>query len=140
VLNFSVPEAANYKTDAPYIAAKMTSIGNDVYIGHGAFLVQGVTVGDGAVIGAGAVVTKDVPPFSIVAGNPARMKGMRFDDATIERMQRVRWWDYAFWDLSSAPVAEPKAFLDFVESRIDAGIKPYVPEKIVLREFVEKKL
>ncbi len=140
VLNFSVPEAANHTTDAPYVAAKMTTIGNDVYIGHGAFLVQGVTVGDGAVIGAGAVVTKDVPAFSIVAGNPARVKGMRFDDATIERMQRVKWWDYAFWDLPGAPVAVPEAFLDFVESRIAAGIKPYAPEKVVLRSIMDKNL
>jgi acetyltransferase-like isoleucine patch superfamily enzyme len=140
VLNFPVPEAANYTTDAPYIAAKITSIGNDVYIGHGAFLVQGVSIGDGAVIGAGAVVTKDVPAFSIVAGNPARVKGMRFDDSTIERMQRVKWWDYAFWDLPRAPVANPEAFLDFVESRIAAGIKPYAPAKIVLRSFVDKSL
>jgi acetyltransferase-like isoleucine patch superfamily enzyme len=140
LLNFSVPEAANYKTDAPYIAAKTTTIGNDVYIGHGAFLVQGVTIGDGAVIGAGAVVTKDIPPFAIVAGNPARVKSMRFDDVTIERMQRVRWWDYAFWDLAGAPVADPKAFLDFLETRIADGIKPYVPAKISLRSLMEQSL
>lgn len=140
VLNFPVPEAEGYKTDAPYIAARITNIGNDVYIGHGAFLVQGVSVGDGAVIGAGAVVTKDVPPFAIVAGNPARIKGMRFDDATIERMQRVRWWDYAFWDLPKAPVADPHAFLDFVEKRIDAGIKPYAPAPVTLRSLVDEKL
>jgi Hexapeptide repeat of succinyl-transferase len=140
VLNFSVPEAANHRTNAPNIAAKTTTVGNDVYIGHGAFLVQGVTIGDGAVIGAAAVVTKDVPPFSIVAGNPARVKGMRFDDATMERMQRVKWWDYAFWDLSGALVADPQAFLDFVESRIAAGIKPYAPTKIALQSIVNKNL
>jgi acetyltransferase-like isoleucine patch superfamily enzyme len=140
VLNFSVPEAENYKTNAPYIGAKTTTIGNDVYIGHGAFLVQGVTIGDGAVIGAGALVTKDVPPFSIVAGNPARVKGMRFDDATMGRMQRVKWWDYAFWDLSGAPVAAPQAFLDFVESRIAAGIKPYAPTKIALQSILNNTL
>jgi acetyltransferase-like isoleucine patch superfamily enzyme len=139
VLNFPVPEAADYRTDAPYIAAKTTTIGNDVYIGHGAFLVQGVTIGDGAVIGAGAVVTKDVPPFSIVAGNPARVKGMRFDDPTIERMQRIKWWDYAFWDLSGAPVADPNAFLDFVETRIASGIKPYAPARVALQSILNKK-
>lgn len=138
VLNFSLPEATNYTTDAPYVPARITTIGNDVYIGHGAFLVQGVTVGDGAVIGAGAVVTRDVPAFSIVAGNPARVKSMRFDDTTIERMQRIKWWDYAFWDLPRAPVAVPEAFLDFVESRIAAGIKPYAPEQVILRAIMDK--
>jgi hypothetical protein len=81
-----------------------------------------------------------VPAFSIVAGNPAQVKGMRFDDATIERAQRVKWWNYAFWDLPGAPVADPKAFLDFVESRIEAGIKPYAPAKIVLRSVVDGRL
>ncbi|WP_283807231.1 CatB-related O-acetyltransferase [Bradyrhizobium sp. Tv2a-2] len=140
VLNFSLPEAASYKTNAPYIAPRMTTIGNDVYIGHGAFLVQGVTIGDGAVIGAGAVITKDVPAFSIVAGNPARVKSMRFDDTTIERMLRVKWWNYAFWDLPQAPVADPNAFLDFVESRMNAGIKPYAPSKIALRSLTDQSL
>lgn len=69
-------------------------IGNDVYIGQGAFILSGVTIGDGAVIGARAVVARDVEPYSIVAGNPARLIGMRFDDRTIERLLDIRWWDW----------------------------------------------
>lgn len=69
-------------------------IGNDVWIGHGATILSGVTIGDGAVVGAMAVVTKDVPDYAIVAGNPARVIRMRFDDATIERLLDLKWWDW----------------------------------------------
>ena len=70
-------------------------IGNDVWIGYEAVILSGVTVGDGAVIGARAVVTKDVPPFTIVGGVPARPIRRRFDDAVIETLETLRWWD---WD------------------------------------------
>ena len=71
------------------------TIGNDVWIGTEAVILSGVTIGDGAVIGARAVVTKDVPPYAIAAGNPARVVKLRFDDATVARLLAVRWWD---WD------------------------------------------
>lgn len=69
-------------------------IGNDVWIGRGAIVLSGVTVGHGAVIGAGAVVTKDVPPYAIVAGNPARLIRYRFDQDTVDRLMRIKWWDW----------------------------------------------
>ena len=70
-------------------------IGNDVWIGYEAVIMAGVTIGDGAIIAARAVVTKDVPPYTIVGGVPAKMIRKRFDDATIERLEKLRWWD---WD------------------------------------------
>lgn len=71
------------------------TIGNDVWLGTEAVILSGVTIGDGAVIGARAVVSKDVPPYAIVAGNPARAVKQRFDDATVARLLAVRWWE---WD------------------------------------------
>jgi acetyltransferase-like isoleucine patch superfamily enzyme len=68
-------------------------IGNDVWIGTGAIILRGLSVGDGAVIGAGAVVTKDVPPYAIVAGNPARVIKYRFEEAVIKRIQASKWWE-----------------------------------------------
>ena len=69
-------------------------IGNDVWIGYGAMVLSGVRVGDGAVVGAGAVVTRDVDPYSIVAGNPARLIRKRFDDETIRKLLDLKWWDW----------------------------------------------
>lgn len=71
-----------------------TTIGNDVWIGNGAIIINGVSVGDGAVIGAGAVVTKDVPPYAIVAGVPARIIKMRFSEDCIERLGKIQWWNW----------------------------------------------
>lgn len=71
-----------------------TRIGNDVWIGHGAMVLSGVTVGDGACIGAGAVVSKDVPAYSIVAGNPGRVIRQRFGEDQIQQLLRICWWNW----------------------------------------------
>lgn len=68
-------------------------LGNDVWIGYEAVIMQGVHIGDGAIIGTRAVVTKDVPPYTIVGGVPARPIKKRFDDAVIERLMELRWWN-----------------------------------------------
>ena len=69
-------------------------VGNDVWIGYEAVILSGVTIGDGAIIGARAVVTKDVLPYTIVAGVPARPIRKRFDEETIARLEQLRWWDW----------------------------------------------
>lgn len=69
------------------------TLGNDVWVGFEAVILSGVTIGDGAIIGARAVVTKDVEPYTIVGGVPARVIIRRFDDETIEKLLRFRWWD-----------------------------------------------
>lgn len=70
-------------------------IGNDVWIGYEALILAGVTIGDGAVIGARALVTKDVPPYTIVGGVPARPMGRRFSDEVISRLLELQWWNWS---------------------------------------------
>lgn len=72
---------------------KRVVIGNDVWIGRSAILLPGVEVGNGSVIGAGAVVTKNVPAYAIVAGNPARLIRYRFNEGIIQRLLETRWWE-----------------------------------------------
>jgi acetyltransferase-like isoleucine patch superfamily enzyme len=139
VLDQELPQAAGYSFRAPPQHAETTIIGNDCYIGHGAFISQGVTIGDGAVVGAHAVVTKDVPPYAVVVGNPASIVKLRFPASTIARMQAIAWWQYAFWDLSLIPVADPEAFLDYVEAAVRGGLQPYQPGRIHLKVFAQEQ-
>ena len=69
-------------------------IGNDVWLGFGSTLLSGVRIGDGAVIGAGAVVAKDIPPYAIAVGNPARVIRTRFSPEQIDALLRIKWWDW----------------------------------------------
>lgn len=69
-------------------------VGNDVWIGREAVILPGVTIGDGAIVGAHAVVSRDVPAYAVVVGNPARIVKRRFDDETIQALLSIRWWDW----------------------------------------------
>ncbi|MDP9117167.1 MAG: CatB-related O-acetyltransferase [Actinomycetota bacterium] len=69
-------------------------IGNDVYVGYEALIMSGVTIGDGAAVSARAWVTRSVEPYEIVAGNPARRVGWRFDEPTRQALLRIKWWDW----------------------------------------------
>jgi len=88
-------------------------IGNDVWIGINSIIMRGVTIGDGAVVAANSVVTHDVPPYAIVGGVPARLIRLRFSDATIAALQRIRWWDWSEADLRDRAPAfrDPEEFV-----------------------------
>lgn len=75
--------------------ADAVEIGHDVWLGHGVIVLAGVKIGTGAVVGAGAVVTKDIPPYSVAVGVPARVIRKRFPEAVIEKVLGTEWWD---WD------------------------------------------
>ena len=83
-------------------------MGNDVWIGYEAVILAGVTIGDGAVVGARAVVTKDVPPYTIVGGVPARPIRKRCSEETIARLSALRWWDW--------PPERIAAVIDMIQS------------------------
>jgi acetyltransferase-like isoleucine patch superfamily enzyme len=74
---------------------KKTVIGNDVWIGENALVKAGVTIANGAVVGMGSVVTRDIGPYEIWVGNPARLLRKRFSDENIELLLKIKWWDFS---------------------------------------------
>jgi len=70
------------------------AIGNDVWIGCDAIILSGVTIGDGAVVGANSVVSKDLPPYTVSVGNPSRIVKKRFDDDVIDKLLKIKWWNW----------------------------------------------
>ena len=96
--------------------AKRVTIGHDVWIGHGGVVMPGVSIGNGAVVGANAVVTRDVEPYWIVAGSPARVLRPRFEPAIAERIERLAWWDWPAERLFEAvPDMQRLAITDFLD-------------------------
>ncbi len=95
-------------------------IGNDVWIGHGVIVLPGVKVGDGAVLAAGAVVTKDVPPYTIVGGVPAKIIRERFSQPIAEQLAAIAWWDWPFETIMAR-------LADFQSSDIEAFCERWTP-------------
>jgi len=91
------------------------TVGSDVWTGHNVNIMPGVNVGDGAVIGAGSVVTRDVPPYAIVAGVPATVRRLRFSEPVIKRLLRLKWWELELSDLSGLPFRDVERCLDRIE-------------------------
>ncbi|WOI35359.1 CatB-related O-acetyltransferase (plasmid) [Tritonibacter scottomollicae] len=123
----------NYKFEfqGPATKARMTTIGNDVWIGHGAYISAGVTVGDGAIVAANAVVTKDVPPYAVVAGNPAQIKKWRVSPQYVTPLLRLKWWRYAPWQLAHLDPSNIQSFLSGLHHMKD--VEPFTPDIIDLR-------
>jgi chloramphenicol O-acetyltransferase type B len=92
-------------TKEPFDKKYGVYIGNDVWTGLNVIIKHGVTVGDGAVIGMGSIVTKDVEPYAIVAGNPAKLLRYRFDAETREKLLKIAWWH---WDLATIQARLPE--------------------------------
>lgn len=131
----SVSQKFSKRQDFPFrtkpTPVSLGVIGNDVWLGARSIIRRGVTIGDGAVVGAGAVVTKDVPPYAIVVGSPARVIRYRFPPETIQRLQRVKWWNYTadslldvrFWNIDHA--------LDDVEKFAAEGKLEPIPPVVI---------
>lgn len=97
-----------------YWKMKPIAIGNDVWIGEGVFIKNGITVGDGAVLAAHAVITKDVPPYAVVAGVPAKIIRYRFSADIIEELLRLRWWELEDNMIKQIPYDDINAALAFL--------------------------
>ena len=100
----------------PPAATRPTTIGNDVWIGEGVIFRNGVHIGNGSIIGANTFVRDDVPPYSLVVGCPGRIVKQRFDDKTVERFERVLWWNYDVSDfMANIDSRNIDAALDAIE-------------------------
>lgn len=121
-----------FESESRATAVKITRIGNDVWIGHGAQIMAGVTIGDGAIVAAGAVVAKDVPPFAVVAGNPATIKKMRVPALLISPLLRCKWWQFAPWQLAHLDPGQIEQFIAGVFEMKETP--PFTPTIVDLQE------
>ncbi|MCH1884292.1 DapH/DapD/GlmU-related protein [Agrococcus sp. ARC_14] len=117
--------------------APVCSIGNDVWIGENVTLARGVRIGDGAVVAANAVVTKDVAPYTIVGGVPAKIIKSRFPEELASRMQSTAWWRFGPDVISALPVDDPEKFVSEIETGRLAEESPYSPVPLTAKDIDE---
>lgn len=115
-------------------AFKPIRIGNDVYIGHGAMVMPGVTIGDGAIVAANSVVTKDVPAYGIVAGNPARLVRFRLDPTIFAQLLHLQWWRFAPWQLVDVDFSDPAAAVEQIKI-VGREHQPYSPSLVSVTDL-----
>ncbi|MBI2718272.1 MAG: CatB-related O-acetyltransferase [Rhizobiales bacterium] len=104
-----------------------TVLGHDVWIGDGVIVLPGVSIGTGSVLGANAVVTRDVPPYAIVGGVPARIIRRRFPEAIVERLLASRYWELPYESLQAMPVSNIFKFIEKLESSATAARTADIP-------------
>ena len=120
----------------PHEIIAPVKIGHDVWIGNRAMIMGGVTVGDGAVVAAGAVVTKDVRPYTIVGGVPAKVIRSRYDGETVEAVRGSEWWRYDLADAGAVDWTHPREAALRMKQLAEAGtLKPYAPRVLSTADF-----
>lgn len=114
-------------------------IGNDVWVGQDVrFVSTGVTVGDGAIIAGGSLVTKDVPPYAVVGGVPAKVIKYRFPEKDIEKLMELKWWQYGFADFDTIKLDDPiDVFIEKIEEKVaNNELKPFKPKVLTYKDLV----
>ncbi len=118
----------------PATHLRRTVIGNDVWIGHGAMVNAGITIENGAVVAAGSVVTKNVPAYAIVGGNPAKIIRFRFPEEVIKELEILQWWQYSPEQLKDFTVNHIDKFITNIKN---ADLMPYQPETESIAKIFE---
>lgn len=113
-------------------------VGNDVWIGQNVIVLPGVRIGDGAVIAAGAVVTKNVPPYAIVGGVPAKIIKYRFTPEQIDKLVKIKWWDYQPGILSNCDLSDIDSTISVIEKRINEGYPKLIPDCYLIEARTNK--
>ncbi|MGX3067249.1 CatB-related O-acetyltransferase [Ursidibacter arcticus] len=132
--NFAKRQNKIYKCHLQHQLPKLINIGNDVWIGLNVYIKNGISLGNGCVVGANSVVTRNVPPYAIVAGNPAKIIRYRFSDKIIADLENLKWWEYSFLDFSHLDISNIEQFiLDLQELIQEDQISKYNPKRIILK-------
>ena len=112
------------------------NIGNDVWIGADVVLKPEITIGNGAIVASNSVVTKDVPPYAIVGGIPAKIIKYRFDEQIIKALMDIKWWEYHKNDLQGLLANNPASFIDGLQARIsNHNIQKYMPQILTIDDL-----
>ncbi|MBO1305895.1 antibiotic acetyltransferase [Enterococcus sp. 669A] len=129
-----------FETAANQLKCQPIVIGNDVWIGENVtFSSKGITVHDGAVIAANSIVTKDVPPYAVVAGCPAQILNFRFSPECIHQLLELKWWEYDFGQFSTIRGDEPiEAFIEKIDYLMnDQQLEPFHPKATTIQDFLD---
>jgi hypothetical protein len=114
-------------------------IGNDVWIGADVTLMAGITVGDGAILATGSVVTRDVEPYAIVGGAPAKWIRWRHPPEIAAALQELAWWRYSLADLQDLDFAHPASFIEHLSSRVGA-LEQWTPKPLHLWQEIQDRV
>lgn len=128
-------EGSSFKTKRRPSQSDHVVIGHDVWIGADVTLKPGITIGNGSVIAASSMVVKDVPPYSVVGGNPAKVIKSRFDVTTINILSSVEWWNYKFTDFAGMDFDSPLVFSENLKTAIKEGrVSRFFPEPLCVKK------
>lgn len=125
-----------YKIKSPKTLGPMPVLGNDVWIGQDVSVNRGIKIGDGAVVAAFSVVTKDVPPYAIVGGNPAKIIKYRFTEDVIHMLLESRWWKYEPKHIMNMEVEDVNAFLDHIHAA-EGSLPTFTPQVLTGRSLMD---
>lgn len=118
--------------------ASQTTIENDVWIGMNVTVLNGVKISNGAVIGAGSVVTKNIPPYAVVAGNPAKIIKYRFNEAQIQKLLQLKWWEYDPEMISKFDFTKPEEFCEKLKQLVEDNKIEKAKFNTINKEIIDK--